>query len=411
MFEDPDDDGKSSDWSPQEETRGKKQRKEEVISTSPAGASSSSKENNVQVPSSSSKENNVQVPTMNSPHAPSESLESLKVSELKEKLRQYGLELSGKKAELQARLEEYMSLHCHHQEPPTITQEQHGVERVFKFDTIPLDQFQGSLLNRSEVQCYICNEELWLPKHIVFPFHRAYSGFGDKSKDRPDAARKRKEFSARRVLFTHNENLHKVGFGEEQIEVPIFESFIKAELPLNARTYAASFAEVRLEASQLTDDPFNDCTLYFTRWGTYIETDGKKLATRELRTEKDREKGGREMSVRKAKGKRRKTTVKTLLDTVSGVVTKVVDTVKELLLEERRKPDANFVNQVFQERLRQCIANSSTELGCQREAFMIACMIQRRMLALPLLYKEVKESDADEVPNLGKIEVLNDQED
>eukprot|EP00980_Cylindrotheca_fusiformis_P004547 scaffold965_cov93-Cylindrotheca_fusiformis.AAC.11 len=124
MFEDPDDDGKSSDWSPQEETRGKKERKEEVISTSPAGASSSSKENNVRVPSSSSKENNVQVPTMNSPHAPSESLESLKVSELREKLQQYGLKLSGKKAVLQARLEEYMSLHYHHQEPPTITQEQ-----------------------------------------------------------------------------------------------------------------------------------------------------------------------------------------------------------------------------------------------------------------------------------------------
>eukprot|EP00980_Cylindrotheca_fusiformis_P016087 scaffold4756_cov88-Cylindrotheca_fusiformis.AAC.3 len=270
----------------------------------------------------------------------------------------------------------------------------HGVQRVFKFDTIPLDQFQSSGLNRSRVQCYICNEELWLPKHIAFPFHRAYSGFVGKSKDRPDTARtarKRKEYSARTVLVAHNAKLHKVGFGEEQIEVPMFEAFKKAELPLTARTYAASFAEVRLEASQLTDDPFNDCTLYFTRWGTYIETDGEKLAAKELRTEQEsRKKGGREMSVRKAKGERRKE-VKTLLDTVSGVVTKVVDAVKELLLEERMKPDANFVNQVFQERLRQCIANSSTELGCQREAFLIACMIQRRMLALPLLHKEVKE--------------------
>eukprot|EP00980_Cylindrotheca_fusiformis_P029276 scaffold22795_cov134-Cylindrotheca_fusiformis.AAC.1 len=60
---------------------------------------------------------------MTSPHAPSESLESLKVSELKERLRQYGLKLSGKKAELQARLKEYMSLHHyhHHQERPPAT--------------------------------------------------------------------------------------------------------------------------------------------------------------------------------------------------------------------------------------------------------------------------------------------------
>lgn len=90
IFEDPDD-GNDSDWSPDDEKNASKRMGPSTITkvTSTANAES--------------------LPL--NPNPSTESFDSLKVADLKDRLRDYGLKLSGKKSELKARLKEYISLH------------------------------------------------------------------------------------------------------------------------------------------------------------------------------------------------------------------------------------------------------------------------------------------------------------
>ena len=86
IFEEELDDGNDSDWSPDDDGRDSNKKKK-------APPVSSLKDND-------DKENT---------GADVFELDSLKVSELKDKLREYGLKLSGKKADLKARLKDYMA--------------------------------------------------------------------------------------------------------------------------------------------------------------------------------------------------------------------------------------------------------------------------------------------------------------
>eukprot|EP00980_Cylindrotheca_fusiformis_P017438 scaffold5431_cov76-Cylindrotheca_fusiformis.AAC.1 len=288
--------------------------------------------------------------------------------------------------------------------------------RVFKYDKMPLSSFPqpNERVEKIDVECYLCKVKVPLPKQIGFPFHRPYSGFGgNTAKAR---GMKKIECAANTTLFAHNKMCHQVTVDNETHRVPLFETFKKVEATgsLAVLVYALSFTKVRLEAKYLTDDPFGDCALYFSRWKNYIEAYGDHLVLNELRnchrtgTKQSGKKREREMAemtdredrqVEKKKKKTLETQANDIVDVVLGAVTKVVDAVKELLLEERRKPNASFDDEGFQEKLRRCIADSSSMgLGCQKKAFQLACMIQRRMLALPLLYKEVQR-DADDVPN------------
>ena len=80
------DDGNDSDWSPEDDIGGKNKRKLAVQPPTSIVNENTNKENS------------------------QEPIDSLKVPELKEKLRSYGLKLSGKKVELQARLKEFLTL-------------------------------------------------------------------------------------------------------------------------------------------------------------------------------------------------------------------------------------------------------------------------------------------------------------
>jgi hypothetical protein len=92
------DDGNDSDWSPDDDMvtnlKIKNNNKSSSISLAKTEVSSAIEESSAVIGATLS----------------TESLESLKVAELKERLREYGLKLSGKKSQLKSRLEDYINL-------------------------------------------------------------------------------------------------------------------------------------------------------------------------------------------------------------------------------------------------------------------------------------------------------------
>ena len=87
------DDGNDSDWSPDDEKPFKKKR---------------SLPSNAMLDERNAAKENLPAEAVGNAIVSADSLDSLKVSELKERLREYGLKLSGKKDELKSRLNDYL---------------------------------------------------------------------------------------------------------------------------------------------------------------------------------------------------------------------------------------------------------------------------------------------------------------
>jgi hypothetical protein len=273
-----------------------------------------------------------------------------------------------------------------------------GFEKQFKYDKIKVFPPLDSRLEMKEVTCYFCNQNLYIPLTAVYPFHRKLNDIGGKTKDskiggktKDSKERKRQEHETKKILADHNMRYHSVTIGEVPHCIELFETFKKEEYGnhqhqdiqtyLKSRALANSFFKVDLAAEHLSDNPFTDCRAYFERWKKLIQKPDQaaNLARAASRSSKNLELNDVDMKAMNLK----------VNQYLIWAVTGVVDGVHKLLEEVQEKNGAEFSGDEFQNQICTCIHTHAGNLGGENRAFKIACMIQRRMLALPELFKQV----------------------
>jgi hypothetical protein len=273
---------------------------------------------------------------------------------------------------------------------------------VFHEDDLPKKRFRyedvrdfptwdtsDSKYEMKPIECYICHEQVNIPKHSEFPFYRKYEVLGGNSK-KHEKPRKMQETETRNIMYVHNIHRHVKDevkgkfchlfetcalkdFCSAKEERPeLIQSDIGEQSRRNVcRALADSFMKVKLKAEHLSANPFTDCRAYFARWKTYVELPNvsARLARAATRycgyTHEERATMNQVVSAN-----------------IKKVVRDVVRGVHDLLEKQEKKTTDAFCHQAFQEQLFECM--NTNDLSDD-----LARMIQRRMLALPELRKQV----------------------
>jgi hypothetical protein len=92
---------------------------------------------------------------------------------------------------------------------------------VKDFPTLPSGKYE-----MKEIKCYICEEQVKIPKHSEFPFYRKYEVAGGNTKE--DKARKLQETETRNLMYVHNVHRHVVAGVKGKFGY-LFEAFMLKE--------------------------------------------------------------------------------------------------------------------------------------------------------------------------------------
>jgi hypothetical protein len=263
------------------------------------------------------------------------------------------------------------------------------VKDRFRYDDVEdFPTLQDGKYEMKPIECYICHEQVNIPTHSEFPFYRKYevSGGNTKKHEKP---RKMQETETRNILLLHHKNNHgnKHSYETFQLDnVSELSGSNEDELTrrYSCRALADSFMKVELKAEHLSANPFTDCRAYFDRWKTYVELPGvsailARAATRNRYKDKDKD---------NTRAEERATMNRAVSANIKTVVRDVVRGVHGLLVKQEKKTTDAFCHQAFQEQLFECIHTNA----CPSDSDAFARMIQRRMLALPELRKQVLPS-------------------